>query len=1433
MITSGSNQVLHAQMTFGMAPLGGAPDYDGFAIGDLLVRDYSPEHSAIYFAQQRRLQVGDKYQESQLIVPVDEVNDDAFSLWWVKEKGNWQPYFSGTRTPSTKTQFGCYGPIPNGHRFHLPLELVLVPDGNKRTKFDSRKKRTKLGNQYARLAGIVAQVNRQVKYKISGEKMDSNPESVKPWGLSDAISIQDETRTLVDEVLQPNQDYMFGHGVVGRVRQRPTQTKPWEARDEESYEYMIELQDNVRLDFADGGDIESNDDSEGGARPWSRPAIQQVAIASISNSRSCWATEIGIKSEVWRQMTGSVNFNGWPKNDLIEDYEDDGGSITVGSMTKYMKRYTFFELHVRELNDDPWINLTGDKPFAIRGTSPTIQYNTIYVNHPGGRPSIQEYKLLPVPGARYYDRFLRGETMRVRLLNGRELYNCKVEWHVPPGQPVQNAYNIAFTGQEVTLTQVDVTNPEWIFNFSGDLDRIARGPIVALESNQTSGVSLPPVVPGPDVFVDEKYKPQGDDQSLVRYTKANGQQFIWNGRVRTGTFDPNGRWVEYTKDGQDIRLYREDLKQAYSPSVFVDAPNSPRYVVRDKPPADPLTDSGFVACVYKYNVNGVIRYRYKWSDITVATTTSKTKNWQLDPTADTRYRIKLKDNGNYSNPITEESIEWLDHPIFVNLFDLGTLTRPTTGAALNPDTNRWEFYRDGRKLGTGPNVEGDRRNLYIGQFQASDRWRAQQREFTEEPEREEIMSTDRICNEDKDDDFQDVVTTGVILMYKDGVPEYVTVRNPNNPSQTKQKHKMKMFVNDVKVLNNVPVEDYFGNRTVYRDPVTNFEFRPYKIGEDDPPIVGNANQKSPCYRVRTVRILPARWEQRAITYQNIIVTPEAWEIEKQTVTTEIPEEFSISKYEVNNTTFEEPEIFETILKGEKEEDEEGDRSRNKTARVRVLSYQNVYSDKPKKRAYSWEIIDGGEGYKTNEKILVGDTGEITSVKSIKTDDDQDNDEDTGWNNLTKDGSNYFPINAICDYYINNTDTSSHANGPEHSICFVNELIKTKEFDEVPQYYDLAMAGIKITNSKEWTSFNDFSAWVAEGIEIEHLFTEGGRKSIGPSNLFPEIAYALLTDARIGAGQSIGAESVDRNAMKKAARFCEANEFFWDGVVAESINLREFIFSNAAYILCDFTIKGGQFALVPAFPYNPTTFRLTPKAKPEIKALFTDGNMKEGSMKVTFLSPEERQLFKAVVLYRREIKNGFAETLTMTTYLKAGADGDPVEEFDLTQFCTSESQARKFSRVALKLRQLVDHGITFETTPQSAMTLEPGDYFKVATQVTHTDRFQSGMIDDKGNVATSDPAYSSSFNIVYWRPGDTGTKNATLTYANGKTKQTALYGTIWARVMDTENTRVYKCETLSYADDGLVAVTGSITPLTDSGTLAVIDYDNSEFVEEII
>lgn len=325
---------------------------------------------------------------------------------------------------------------------------------------------------------------------------------------------------------------------------------------------------------------------------------------------------------------------------------------------------------------------------------------------------------------------------------------------------------------------------------------------------------------------------------------------------------------------------------------------------------------------------------------------------------------------------------------------------------------------------------------------------------------------------------------------------------------------------------------------------------------------------------------------------------------------------------------------------------------------------------------------------------------------------------------------------------------------------------------------------------------------------------------------------MLTDPHIGAGQLIGAQQVNRDRMALAARFCEANGFYWDGVMDQRENLRQWIYEQAGYCLLDFTILGGQFSLVPSVPTH-SNGQINFGGKPEIKALFTDGNIR--NLQVSFLSPEERQPLRATVLWREERHNGFPETRVVSVRLadsQGGSDADPEETFDMSGFCTSQEHALTFARYALKTRKEIDHGLKFETTPQAAMNLAPGEYFKLVSESTHTSRFQNGTIAADGTVQMVDGSTLTDAPILYWEPGTTGVREGNLTVRNGRTDQTALYGTVFTLRNSTTTSRVYKVESLTYTEEGLVEVAGSYTPLTGSGSLAVLDWNPSHFVIEV-
>ena len=459
-----------------------------------------------------------------------------------------------------------------------------------------------------------------------------------------------------------------------------------------------------------------------------------------------------------------------------------------------------------------------------------------------------------------------------------------------------------------------------------------------------------------------------------------------------------------------------------------------------------------------------------------------------------------------------------------------------------------------------------------------------------------------------------------------------------------------------------------------------------------------------------------------------------------------------------------------------------------------------------------------------------------------------------------------PNAAISDYYTFDAEDSSHRNEPEHEIVFVNEIKKNADTwysNPKEQYSFLSYVGMTIAATRDFANLSDVSAYFMKGIMVERLTdmtggdfdTEhlpGRPPEYKATNLFPEIAYDLLTSKNRGAGELVGRGEVHEGRMRRAADFCQANGFFWDGVISEEVNIRDFIYQQAVFCLCDFTIIGGMFALVPSVPHftGDTTKDRTKLYKIDhaasisngrlkIKALFTDGNMR--NYKVTFLAPAERENFVAEVKYREEILNGFPEMKSFRLRLEKleGDDrnewtlNDTVEVFDLTQFCTSREHALNFAKFALQVREKTDHAIVFETTPDSVTQLAPGDYIRVASTISHnssSSRMNIGCVSTSGAIF-SPQEMQGAYDVYYWRPGDPEVRQGRFSVSAGyKVYDSAFHGCMFSTVgTGSDDPKIYKVESISLTEDGMVEVAGSYQPLTDKGTLKVLDWDDDNYV----
>ena len=521
----------------------------------------------------------------------------------------------------------------------------------------------------------------------------------------------------------------------------------------------------------------------------------------------------------------------------------------------------------------------------------------------------------------------------------------------------------------------------------------------------------------------------------------------------------------------------------------------------------------------------------------------------------------------------------------------------------------------------------------------------------------------------------------------------------------------------------------------------------------------------------------------------------------------------------------------------------------------------VYNNAPYYTA-TLEINKGGQGYEIGNGITVAAPSPVNSNRKFyltvtEIIDQEDSLVSNGaWPEKIGNqiGRNLNPYDAVADFVLYDGERSSHLDNPEHSIAYVNEMMITSGM----KYDKLAIAGLRLNSAKEWSSFSSLSAYIKKGIKVKRLIDNNGNTAVnnaagvdsngkGSTNILPEIVYSLLTDPTIGAGNLIGVEAVDKEAMRTAAKFCYVNKFYWDGVITDSQNLREFIFENATTSFLDFVVIGGKFSLVPNVPYNLNNYQMVRGAtfaSPQgtnlkIKALFTDGNIKD--LKCSFLSPEERKTFRANVVYRIEKTNGFSTNKLISYRLantqsdnswQRGSEEDVIETFDLSTWLTSQSHAINFAKYALRARQLIDHGITFQCAPQSVIGLAPGDYFRIFSEITHTSRFSNGIVLPDGTIQ-SQTSISNGDSIYYWNPNDDArngeVQTGSISISGEKaTGPAGIKGSVFTKAQNNASDRIYKVESLSYGEDGLIEVAGSFVPLTSAGKLAVLDWTESDF-----
>jgi hypothetical protein len=245
--------------------------------------------------------------------------------------------------------------------------------------------------------------------------------------------------------------------------------------------------------------------------------------------------------------------------------------------------------------------------------------------------------------------------------------------------------------------------------------------------------------------------------------------------------------------------------------------------------------------------------------------------------------------------------------------------------------------------------------------------------------------------------------------------------------------------------------------------------------------------------------------------------------------------------------------------------------------------------------------------------------------------------------------------------------------------------------------------------------------------------------------------------------------------------------------------RQWIADHAGFMLLDFREVNGQYDLVPFITFEPVRH----------VALFTAGNIAEGTFKFETIPLEDRQPSQISVKWRQERSSINPPTPACSrqereVLVQGGRairrDTLPIEPIEISGFCTNENHAIDVAKFTLRMRRVRDHAISFETTYDGLEGITtgvgPGDMIRVAMDATSYDEFNNGVVQGDGTVVSSQSL------AMALRRGELGRHGRSTTQALSRSPAAlAPAGIMFTIKQTTTLVRSYQITKITPTDDG--------------------------------
>ena len=253
------------------------------------------------------------------------------------------------------------------------------------------------------------------------------------------------------------------------------------------------------------------------------------------------------------------------------------------------------------------------------------------------------------------------------------------------------------------------------------------------------------------------------------------------------------------------------------------------------------------------------------------------------------------------------------------------------------------------------------------------------------------------------------------------------------------------------------------------------------------------------------------------------------------------------------------------------------------------------------------------------------------------------------------------------------------------------------------YQGLSTMAFSVTIPAGFDQWNrQVHAFIRGGMHVTRLLDN----ITGPSNNVADLLLYLLRNS-----SKVPEEQIDTTSLFAAATFTNANGFWFNGVVSESTNLRDWIGDTLPYFLLRQARIGGKEALKPLLPTNSNgTIKTTAVSW---AFTFTEEHIIPDSFEIVYTPLADRKPFCATVLWRQQDDLGIPVMRTTEVRYSGSAEDGPYEQHDLSGFCASENHAVKVGAYILSKRKHVTHRLQLGVRPDAFNpSLATGDLVRV-------------------------------------------------------------------------------------------------------------------------